>query len=182
MYKCEKCNQVYAEQVTTCAICGHDIIEPDVSEPVFIPVTIVPDTTSADSVATVTRGVSKAKGIVGFVMAVESFASSVLIMIYSILISSLIIGYKGDIMSVLDYGYSNPMYATSMDLYTMLFTYLFMAIAEMVLGIIAVSLVNRSRISGYTSKLTSLGKTFGIIGAVISGVTAFILIMAFINL
>ena len=181
MYICEKCNQVYAEPVTLCAICGHDVIKPAVSEPVYITVAAKPNTTTYTPTTPTGSGVSKAKGIVGFVMAMECFVSSILIMMYSILISALVIGYKDDFISSFTYKYSSTLY-TPHDLYTMLLTYLFMAIAEMVLGIVAVSLVNKARNSGNTSKLTSLGKTFGIIGAVISGVTAFILIIAFINL
>lgn len=187
MYICEKCNQVYAEQVTLCAICGHDVIKPAVSEPVFVPVSVhpTPDTTTYayEPEKPQSSGGSKAKGIVGFVMATECFASSLLIMIYSTLLSALVIGYGDDLKSMLNYGY-NSMYSvySSNDLYTALFTYLFMAIAELVLGIVSLSLVSKAKNSGYTSKLTSLGKTFGIIGTVISGVSVFLLFSALINL
>ena len=178
MYICEKCNQVYAEQVTICAICGHDVVKPAVSEPVFIPVSVVPDTTTYAPETPQSSGVSKAKGIVGFIIATECFASAIVIMIYSTLLSALVIGYGNELTSILNYNYNSmySMYSSSNNIYAALCTYIIMAIIEVVMGIIGLSLISKAKNSGYTSKLTSLGKTFGIIGTVISGVTALLLI------
>ena len=175
MYTCEKCKQVYAEQVNICTICGHDVIIPEVSEPVFIPVSAVENTNSNPEEVTIpqTPGGIKAKGIVGFVLATECFSTSIFLMIYATLLSAIVIGYGSDISSLSDYG----LY-TSMDLYVMMFTYLFMAIAEVVVGIVSLSLISKAKNSGYTSRLTSIGKTFGIIGTVISAVSALLLFWA----
>ncbi len=167
MYICEKCGQVYAAPVPTCAICGCDVIKQVVEEPVVPPVTVTVTPQPSDTPRI--PGGARAKGIVGFVMSLEGIVCSVIYGFYSVLFAAMMIGYSSDIYGLYEYG---------TDLEMVLLIYMVALICQIPVGIISFILSKSARNSGYVSRMTSAGKVLGILTTIISAVAVLLLLMA----
>ena len=178
MYICNECGQVYAEPVSACAICGCNVIKPKVAEPFVSPVTI---TITADECDTAPRisGGTRAKGIIGFVMAIEGIAGSAIYAFYALLLIAMTLGYGDEMYELFDQ-YSGFGYTSGLEF--VILVYIFSLIAQLVIGLVAVSLCNSAKEAGYVSKMTSAGKVLGILTAVISVVAVILLFMVLLAL
>ncbi len=178
MYICSECGQVYAEPVSACAICGCTAIKPKVVEPLISPVTITITPEECNSSPRISGG-TRAKGIIGFVMALEGIIGSAMYALYALLLVSVIFGYGDAAYELFSYSYG---FGYTSGLEFIIIVYLFSLIAQLVIGLVAAALCNSATDAGYVSKMTSAGKILGILTAVISAVAAILLFIALLAL
>ena len=172
MYICNKCGKVYAEPVSSCAICGCAVITQKVIDPIVNSVSVDAAIGENNNAPRISGG-TRAKGIIGFVMAVEAVAASAIYAFYALLLVFMMLGY-GDVTYELFNQYFGFGYINSLKF--VIWVYIFSLIAQFVIGLVAISLCNSAKEAGYVSKMTSAGNVLGILTAVISIVSVILLL------
>ena len=138
MYICNECGQVYAEPISACVICGCTEIKPKAFKPVISPVVITAATAEEVSAPRISGG-TRAKGIIGFVMAIEGIAGSAIYALCALLLVAMAFGYGDEIYELFNQ-YSGFGYASGLEF--VIFVYIFSLIAQLVVGLVAASLCN----------------------------------------